>query len=460
MVLMRSPLGLVDMHKEFEKTLIETFERTPFYKSFFSNIIKFQIERKNPLDKTYIKYTIEILLSYENNIPLFVIKNYRLSSLRNAGHAYGDGLMCHNIPPYNASAESGEWYAKSIIEFINSLKTSIVKNFQGQKIILLKSCLEENDLIEYETMLSGLFNIILKNDFESIQIDERFVLKPGDKNIQSPPRFVQIQNQMYTGPSWKVISKEKPDVSLTNGRVVIKARFQPSKILDEQNNNPKNDIVVIGAGSLGSHFIANYTKDYLNGKLTIVDPDIYLYENKDRHFLGMEIQAFFASKAIAMNASLHREILKHSNTNKIVPIVGALGLRTNAKMVAKIKDALENADVIVDLTGTNEPLKYILENKESISADIYKASLYDSGNAMIIGNINKEDGIEEVMNKWNSIRVDMGYQPHSAYSSESPANNTRLSINAAVLNEVINNSVLKKGEFSKYDWRKNIGKTK
>ena len=66
---------------------------------------------------------------------------------------------------------------------------------------------------------------------------------------------------------------------------------------------------------------------------------------------------------------------------------------------------------------------------------------------------------EEIIADWEKRRSEAGWEAESAYTSENPANNSRVSLMASVLNELIGNKKIKKGEFIIYDWRNNITKT-
>lgn len=458
MVLMRNLLGPADMHSDFEAKLIETFERTPSFKGFSDGELSFEISRHDKREKEYKTIKFSIGLTYKGDAPVFMIMNYNKTILRNSGHSYADGVLCHNIPSYKASEKYGEWYAKSIIEFINSLELVNKKGINDTNILLLKSVLPENDLIEYERISHGSFSILLNTSIDKVVVGQKYQLRRAN-TMATPPRFELMINQLFVGFAWKVIEIDGSEVTLINGTNTVKTLFQPSNILEEINNNPKSNIIVIGAGSLGSYFIANYVKDYLNGDMTIIDGDIYLYGNKDRHYLGMQQNTFFINKADALKNNLYRDILKHKSTNKINVISEPIGLRTRNGFSKQIDTAIKEADIVVDLTGRNESLAFLIRNFDCADKLIYKASLYDSGNVMIASMINQDDEFEDVINEWNEKRIKNNLEVHSAYTSESPANNTRVSLNAAILNEIILTNEINKGEYLIYDWRKNIRKT-
>ena len=447
------------MPKAFEDKLIETLERSNSFKGFADGHLNFEIDRINKLTNKYFKYNFSIELSYKEEIPMFKIVDYRRSQMRGCGHTYMDGVLCHNIPPYKASEKSGEWYGLSIVQFVGSLVWTTKTNQLGQAFHLLISSIPENDIVEYEHIAHGTFFILSEVNLESVLIDNKYTLTPADRDKAKVPVFNRITNPYFSGNHWTVVEKMGNIISLSMGETIVKARFQQSIITDEENINKRKSISVIGAGSLGSYFIANYVKDYLNGTMNIIDGDVYLFENSKRHYLGLTSPYFFGNKGVLMANSLTRELSRHKTTNKIEAFIRPLGLRVRSDDGAIVQEAINSSNVIVELTGRNEPLQFLLDNSSLENITVYKAALYDSGNVMIVANIDVSKSFEEIINEWNDKRIKLGYEPDSAYSSISPANNSRVSMCAGVLNELIANETIKKGDYFIYDWRRNLGKT-
>ena len=447
------------MLKQFEEKLVETLKRTSSFKGFSNNILSFEIDRINKDEGKYFKYNFSIELTYKEDIPLFKIINYQNSEMRSCGHTYSDGVLCHNIPSYKATPESGEWYGTSIVQFVNSLEQKRITNQFNQTFNILVSSLPENDIVEYERIAHGTFYVLSDSTLAAVIVGNKYALMPSNDINVRVPGFIRITNINFSGHHWTVTKKVGNIISLSIEDKIVEAVFQPTTILIEENANIAQTISIIGAGSLGSYFISNYAKDYLNGTMNIIDGDIYLYENSKRHYLGLNPPSFFGNKGAIMAKVLERDLLRHGTQNKIVAFTSPIGLRVSSNGSALAQKAIDSSDVIVDLTGRNEPLQFLMQNVDLKNTSVYKAALYDSGNVMVVANVNVDLTFEEIINEWNDKRIKLGYEPDSAYSSVSPANNSRVSMCAGVLNELIANKTIEKGDYFIYDWRRNFRKT-
>jgi hypothetical protein len=98
-------------------------------------------------------------------------------------------------------------------------------------------------------------------------------------------------------------------------------------------------VVMIGAGSLGS-YIAQQLGSSGVGRITIVDPEILMFENTSRHILGAEAVGTFKAEALALR--LQRQF----RTSDMM----GLALRWQ-EWITRDKDALCDADLIISTIG-------------------------------------------------------------------------------------------------------------